>query len=224
MSNPFSRWTHVRSATSVRAATLRLGTACVPFSAGETLRQVAGGNEERLRYQPSDGYYLTLFAVKTLQQRKVVLALAFDYPFGVRCADWESGVEVLLAHPAFRPMDLPRMGLAGPTYLNLKIQKVKWQSSSEPGAARAAVMDQHIAHIVLQGHNGDHNMSVEQNLWYPEGVTTQCDDFRFVLAVFQGLRVILLDHDGRLYAAGPARSVAQLGTPRMRLEVRGVPN
>ena len=166
--------------------------------------------------------------MKTLQQRKVVLALAFDYPFGIRCADWDSGVETLLAHPAFRPMDLPRTGLVGPTYLHLKIQKITWQSSHEQGEGRPAIVEQHIAHIVLQGHNGDHNMSLEQNLWYPEGVASLCDDnfdLRFVLAVFQGLRVILLSWttNGRLYAAGPGASVSQLGTPRVRLEIRGMP-
>ena len=193
-----------------------------PLQAWQNANQVLSRhNEGRLAFDPTDGVYLSMFAVKTLQPFKCVIALSMDYPTGIQCAEWGGDILALIAMQELQPQSLPSMGLIGPTYMDLKIM-------CTPKTGYVFALDGMrvpkglIAHIVAQGHLGDRNMSLDQNVCYPEAIQTWRLDqqrenpsleIRVVFSVFPrlaGPRERLL-HERPLDHAGPRRPGVHAG-------------
>ena len=190
-------------------------------------------NESRLAFDPPDGIYLSFWAMKTVQAYKCVIALSMDYPNGVACGQWNSQIAEVLAMSELQPIALPSMGLTGPTYFDMKILFVP-RSGYVFKLDGMKVPEGLIAHIVTQGHMGDKNMSLDQNIWYPEAIDKfrrdqEKDDpkyeIRVVISVFRGFQVAVnvFSSSGRLIVLGRNAQVCLLGTPRVRLEIRVTP-
>ena len=193
-------------------------------SAMNALERTQAG--DRLAFEPQDGVYFNLFAIKTLFQHKITIAIAMDYPNGVPHAFYDYDAFQALEQAEFGGFKVPEMGMVGPTYVDLRL----WLVTKERGST-GPPKTQLMAEWILQGHKGDKSMSADKNLWYPDVVAltaradfTQNTHVKTTVNVFQGERVYstTFSTGGRVYMCSRNGTVVRGGLPRLRLEIRTV--
>ena len=188
-----------------------------------------------------------MLATKFLKFAKFTLAIAVDYPFGVRPATWSNATYERLRAAGVDDMSAKYQGMKGvPTglivqddngnfvvppckscgYMTVTISRMAAPVGEEHVLDKAA-----LAIYVLESHFSDSQMSVEQKQWIGEEVCRlRFDD----LHNNSLLNVSVVVHHngnvwmhtwcsgGRLFALSTGAKTVMLGTPRMRMEIRAI--
>ena len=166
-------------------------------------------SDAKLVRSPSTGYHLSLFYMRTLDGRKLIVVGSMTSYSSVPCGKWDSLTGDVLSHKAFQPFRWPIMRDDSSTWLDFKF-KVE-------GAL--------LLHLELRGYRSDSDMTVQLN-YINDALIMSLEDVLFIpsctITVFQGWRVCAVSFEvgGQLYACSEGGFVIALDYPLCHFEIR----
>ena len=162
-------------------------------------------SDAKLVRSPSTGYHLSLFYMRTLDGRKLIVVGSMTSYSSVPCGRWDSLTGDVLSHKAFQPFRWPIMRDDSSTWLDFKFKV-------EGGL---------LLHLELRGYRSDNDMTVQLN-YINDALIMDLEDVLFIpsctVTIFQGWRVCAVS--GQLYACSEGGYVVALDYPLCHFEVR----
>ena len=166
-------------------------------------------SDARLIRSPSTGYHMSLFYMRTLEGKKLIVVGSMTSYGSVPCGRWDSLTGDVLSHQAFQPFRWPIMRDDSATWVDLKF-KVE-------GAL--------LIHLEFRGYKSDRDMTVQVN-YVNDALVMGLEDVLFIpsctVTIFQGWRVCAVSFEvgGQLYACSESGMVVALDFPLCHFELR----
>ena len=166
-------------------------------------------SDARLIRSPSTGYHLSLFYMRTLEGKKLIVVGSMTSYGSIPCGRWDSFTGDVMSHKAFQPFRWPLMRDDSSTWIDVKV-KIE-------GAL--------LIHLELRGYRSDRDATVQLN-YVNDALVMGLDEVLFIpsctVTVFQGWRVcaIAFEVGGQIYACSEGGQVVALDFPLCHFEVR----
>lgn len=166
-------------------------------------------SDARLIRSPATGYHLSLFYMRTLEGKKLIVVGSMTSYGSIPCGRWDSFTGEVMSHAAFQSFRWPLMRDDSSTWIDVKL-KIE-------GAL--------LIHLELRRYRSDRDATVQLN-YVNDALVMGLEDVLFIPActvtVFQGWRVcaVLFEVGGQIYACGEGGAVVALDFPLCHFEVR----
>ena len=163
-------------------------------------------SDARLIRSPSTGYHLSLFYMRTLEGKKLIIVGSMTSYGSIPCGRWDSFTGDVMSHDAFQPFRWPLMRDDSSTWIDVKL-KVE-------GAL--------LLHLELRGYR---SATVQLN-YVNDALVMGLEEVLFIpsctVTVFQGWRVCAVSFEvgGQIYACSEGGQVVALDFPLCHFEVR----
>jgi hypothetical protein len=158
--------------------------------------------------------HLATTMIQTTDKYKITWAVCMDLEANNLCGSWDRFLTKMLEHPAFRPMDIPRMSNNSVTTVDLKLRyKSEW-----------------ISHGVFKAYSGEGNLSRVTTAVNEDALEKMGErevnpgDLDMVIVIYAGTRVCAYSFGPGtpVMSLGPQATVFKLSYPEVTFEFRRV--
>jgi hypothetical protein len=174
----------------------------------------AGPNQAPNGHTTTQGVHLATTMIQTTDRYKLTWGVTMDLEANNPCGSWDRFLTQMLQHPAFSPMQIPRMSGKSVTTVDLKLRhKGVW-----------------VSHGVFKAYSGENNLSRETMAVNEDALEkmgeheVNPEDLDMVIVIYAGTRVCAYSFGPGtpVMSLGPQATVYKLSYPDVTFEFRRV--